>query len=183
MLSLILGGARSGKSAYAEQLALQSGREVVYLATAQAGDAEMQARIAHHQQRRSSHWILHEQSLDLAQALQALDGAQRVILVDCLTLWLSNILFADGAQYAEDGPVQPLRFAAEKQALLSVLPQMQADVILVSNETGMGIVPLSAATRWFVDEAGRLHQALAQLSENVVLVAAGLPLTLKSKAG
>ncbi len=179
MLTLILGGARSGKSAYAEKLALQSGKPVSILATAQALDAEMQARIAHHQSRRPPAWRLVEEPLALAARLQAIDAANSVILVDCLTLWLTNLLYSVPQQ--EHGPVHtPPCLVQERAALLTCLPQLQADVILVSNEVGMGITPIAASARWFVDEAGRLHQALASVVDRVVFVAAGLPLVMKA---
>lgn len=171
MRTLILGGARSGKSAFAERLAEVGGKAVTYVATARAGDAEMCARIAHHRARRPSHWRLSEEPLALADVLRREADAGRLLLVDCLTLWLSNLL-ADA---------DPERFARERQALLDVLPQLPGDVVLVSNEVGMGIVPLGELSRRFVDEAGRLHQALARQCERVLFVAAGLPLVLKGE--
>jgi adenosylcobinamide kinase / adenosylcobinamide-phosphate guanylyltransferase len=169
MPTLILGGARSGKSALAERLASASGREVVYVATAQAGDEEMARRIAHHRARRPASWHSVEEPLALAAALQAHARADRCLLVDCLTLWLSNLL-ADA---------EPERFERERAALLAVLPALPGEIVLVSNEVGLGIVPLGELTRRFVDEAGRLHQALAASCERVLFVAAGLPLALK----
>ena len=169
MRSLILGGARSGKSALAERLAIDSGREVVYIATAQAGDAEMAARIAHHRLRRPQQWLCVEEPLHLADVLREHARADRCIVVDCLTLWLSNLL----------GDADMQGFERERDRLLDVLPGLPGDVLLVSNEVGLGIVPMGELTRRFVDEAGRLHQAIAALSERVVFVAAGLPLVLK----
>jgi len=169
MRTLILGGARSGKSALAERLAIDSGREVVYIATAQAGDAEMAARIAHHRARRPLQWLCVEEPLHLADVLRDHARDDRCILVDCLTLWLSNLL--------GDADVQG--FERERDRLLNVLPDLPGDVLLVSNEVGLGIVPMGELTRRFVDEAGRLHQAVAALSERVLFVAAGLPLALK----
>jgi adenosylcobinamide kinase/adenosylcobinamide-phosphate guanylyltransferase len=169
MRTLILGGARSGKSALAERLAGEGGRQVLYLATAQPGDAEMAARIAHHRARRSSQWLCVEEPLHLADALRAHARADRCILVDCLTLWLSNALGHADAQCYE----------REREQLLTLLPQLPGELLLVSNEVGLGIVPLGALTRLFVDEAGRLHQSIAALSERVLFVAAGLPLALK----
>ncbi|GAA5074054.1 bifunctional adenosylcobinamide kinase/adenosylcobinamide-phosphate guanylyltransferase [Lysobacter panacisoli] len=168
MRSLILGGARSGKSALAERLALQSGREVVYIATARAGDAEMAERIAHHRARRPSHWTSVEEPSALARAMAAHARDERLLLVDCLTLWLSNLLIDDDA-----------RSDAERDALLSALPQLPGEIVLVSNEVGLGVVPMGELSRRFVDEAGRLHQALAAQCERVIFVAAGLPLALK----
>lgn len=169
MRSLILGGARSGKSALAERLATASGREVVYIATAQANDEEMATRIAHHRASRPAHWQSVEETLALAAALQRHARADRCLLVDCLTLWLSNVL----EQYDEG------LFARERDALLEVLPALKGEVLMVSNEVGLGIVPIGALTRRFVDEVGRLHQALAERCERVLFVAAGLPLVLK----
>ncbi|HEY0504070.1 MAG TPA: bifunctional adenosylcobinamide kinase/adenosylcobinamide-phosphate guanylyltransferase [Lysobacter sp.] len=169
MRSLILGGARSGKSALAERIASQSGREVVYVATAQAGDGEMAARIAHHRERRPPHWRCVEEPLALADALRRNAHPERCVLVDCLTLWLSNLLAAS----------DEARFARERDALVELLHALPGEVVMVSNEVGLGIVPMGELTRRFVDEAGRLHQALAQRCERVVFVAAGLPLILK----
>lgn len=168
MRSLILGGARSGKSALAERLALQSGHEVVYIATARAGDAEMAARIAHHRARRPSHWMSVEEPSALALAMTTHARDDRLLLVDCLTLWLSNLLIEGDA-----------RFDDERDAMLSALPQLPGEIVLVSNEVGLGIVPMGELSRRFVDEAGRLHQSLAMRCERVIFVAAGLPLALK----
>ena len=169
MLTLILGGARSGKSALAERLALESGREVVYVATAQALDEEMSERIAHHRARRPAAWTSIEEPIALAAVLREQAREHRLLLVDCLTLWLSNLLGAE----------DPLCFATERAALLDALDVVTGEVVFVSNEVGLGITPLGELTRRFVDEAGRLHQALAQRCDRVVFVAAGLPLTLK----
>jgi adenosylcobinamide kinase/adenosylcobinamide-phosphate guanylyltransferase len=169
MRILILGGARSGKSALAERLASDGRQEVVYIATAQAGDTEMAARIAHHRARRPQQWLCVEEPLHLADVLREHARDDRCILVDCLTLWLSNLL----------GDADMQDFERERDRLLNVLPDLPGDVLLVSNEVGLGIVPMGELTRRFVDEAGRLHQAIAALSERVVFVAAGLPLVLK----
>lgn len=169
MRSLILGGARSGKSALAERWAADSGLAVTYIATSQAGDGEMAERIAHHRARRPSAWACVEEPLALADALRTQAAADRLLLVDCLTLWLSNLLCL------EDGA----RFAKERDALLDVVSTLPGGLILVSNEVGLGIVPMGALSRRFVDEAGRLHQQLASRCERVVFVAAGLPLALK----
>lgn len=171
MVELILGGARSGKSALAEQRARDSGMAVCYLATATAGDGEMSARIEHHRARRPSHWQTLEEPLALAAALQREAAADRLLLVDCLTLWLSNLL--------GDVPVDEARFEAERKALLDCLPVLPGRVILVSNEVGLGIVPMGALSRRFCDEAGRLHQALAQICGRVSFVTAGLSMELK----
>lgn len=171
MHELILGGARSGKSALAERIAAASGRDVVCIATAQAFDDEMAARIAHHRARRPPHWTCIEEPLALAATLRAQAAPGRCLLVDCLTLWLSN-LFGD-----EDAG----RFARERDALLAVLPRLPGHIVLVGNEVGQGIVPLGELARRFVDEAGRLHQALAARCTRVVFVVAGLPMILKGE--
>ncbi|MBV8124059.1 MAG: bifunctional adenosylcobinamide kinase/adenosylcobinamide-phosphate guanylyltransferase [Paucibacter sp.] len=178
--TLILGGARSGKSAYAEKLARDSGKEVVYIATAQAGDSEMTSRIAHHREQRPAGWTTIEEPLQLASVLQASAAPHRVILVDCLTLWLSNLLFSEQTEYPEVGDITlPRQFHEQRAALLDALTTCSSDVILVSNEVGMGIVPFGAVSRCFVDEAGRLNQAVAAVCDRAVFVAAGLPLALK----
>lgn len=169
MRTLILGGARSGKSGLAERLARDSGREVVYIATAQAHDAEMAARISHHRDRRPAHWQSVEEPLALADTLRAYAHPDRCVLVDCLTLWLSNLL----------GDADDKRLGHECEALLDVLPALPGELLFVSNEVGLGVVPMGELTRRFVDEAGRLHQAMAARCERVLFVAAGLPLPLK----
>lgn len=169
MRELILGGMRSGKSRLAEQHAQASGLPVTYLATATVDDDEMRARIAHHQAQRPGYWQLVEEPLVLASALQRHAAAGHCVLVDCLTLWLTNLLCAQ----------DEARLQHEVEALLQILPSLPGFIILVSNETGMGIVPLGELTRRYCDEAGRLHQAVAQCCEKVILTVAGLPLTLK----
>lgn len=179
-LHLILGGARSGKSRHAEQLAQASDLPVSVLVTAHAGDVEMAERIRQHQLQRPAHWQVLETPLALAETLQAHAAPDRLLLVDCLTLWLSNLLL-DGQQGDPDtGPmVLGMQFRQQRQALLDVLPRLPGRIILISNEVGMGIVPMGALTRCFADEAGRLNQAIAAQCQQVTLVAAGLPLTLK----
>lgn len=171
MKELILGGARSGKSDYAEQRALTIDKKHIYLATGTAGDKEMIERIAHHQQRRGAQWQLVEEPVQLANTLQKLDSTDNVILIDCLTLWISNCLI--NPQQSEHD------IEYEKQALLDILPQLRSDIFIVSNEVGSGIVPLGALSRQFVDHSGWLHQALAKICHRVTLVVAGLPLDLK----
>nr|WP_239537902.1 bifunctional adenosylcobinamide kinase/adenosylcobinamide-phosphate guanylyltransferase [Dyella mobilis] len=166
---MILGGARSGKSALAERLAIESGREVVYVATGQAGDEEMAARIAHHRARRPAQWRCVEEPLRLADTLHKQARNDRCILVDCLTLWLSNLL----------GDADPGCLERERGLLLDVLPGLPGEVLMVSNEVGLGIVPMGELARRFVDEAGRLHQSVAAASERALFVAAGLPFVLK----
>ncbi|AVR95332.1 bifunctional adenosylcobinamide kinase/adenosylcobinamide-phosphate guanylyltransferase [Pseudoduganella armeniaca] len=178
--TLVLGGARSGKSAYAERLAAQSGKEVIYVATAAAGDGEMAQRIALHRAQRPAQWKTVEEKLALAQVLATWRAAHRLVLVDCLTLWLSNLLFHDGTVYPDVGAIElPARLHDERAALLAELAEPRGDVIFVSNEVGMGIVPYGAITRAYTDEAGRLNQAVAALCDRAVFVAAGLPLVLK----
>ena len=180
MRTFVFGGARSGKSAYAERIARESGKEVVYIATAQAGDAEMRARIAHHRDRRDASWHTVEEGMRLGQAIAEWSAPHRLVLVDCLTIWLSNLLFSEEREFPEVGAVvPPARFHEERSAFLDALEEAGGDVILVSNEVGMGIVPQGAVSRWFVDEAGRLNQEVAARCEQVMFVAAGLPLKLK----
>lgn len=173
---LILGGARSGKSAYAEAQAAESGLTVTMVVTAHAGDGEMAARIERHRANRPAHWPVVEAPLHLAAALREAAAEDRFIVVDCLTLWLSNLLMdMDDAP----GAALPGLFARERAALLDALPALPGRIALVSNEVGSGVVPMGRLSRVFVDEAGRLHQALARLCPRVTLVTAGLPLALK----
>ena len=179
--TLVIGGARSGKSALAERLAHESGKEVVYVATAQAGDGEMGARIAHHRARRPSDWRTVEESSRLAEVLSRECRPDRLVLVDCLTLWLSTLMLSGAEPLPEVGElVLPPGFERERAALLDLLDTgLGGDLVLVSNEVGMGIVPMGALTRRFVDEAGRLNQEVAARAGRVILVAAGLPLVMK----
>ena len=181
MRELIFGGARSGKSLLAEKRAVESGLPVIYVATAQALDGEMQRRIAHHQARRPATWGLVESPLNLAASLQQHAAPGICLLVDCLTLWLSNLLFAGvAAQQAEAGQgLDCALFDGETRALIDCLPHLPGKIILVSNEVGCGIVPMNAVSRLFADEQGRLNQRVAAVCERVTLVAAGLPLELK----
>ena len=171
MLELILGGARSGKSRLAERLATQSGLAVTYIATSQALDGEMSARIQHHRQRRPADWGLVEEPLELARALRDNAAPGRCLLVDCLTLWLTNLLLCD----------DPQRLDGEREALLECLGELPGRIILVSNETGLGVVPLGELSRRYVDEAGWLHQAIAERCERVTFTVAGLPMPLKGE--
>jgi adenosylcobinamide kinase/adenosylcobinamide-phosphate guanylyltransferase len=166
-VTLVLGGARSGKSAYAEGLIGDRG---LYLATAEAGDAEMAKRIREHRRRRGMGWQTVEEPLDLAGALDRHAGADRPVLVDCLTLWLSNLMAA-----GRD-------VEAETQMLTGRLRTLAGSVVLVSNEVGLGIVPPTPLGRAFRDYAGRLNQRVAAAADRVIFVAAGLPLTLKDSA-
>ena len=181
--TFVFGGARSGKSWYAERLAAASGKSVIYVATAQAGDAEMQTRIAHHRARRESGWTTIEESLALGKVLREWCVPGNLVLVDCLTVWLSNLLFSDNREYPDVGNIEPpARFLLEREALLSAVEEARGGLILVSNEVGMGIIPHGAISRWFVDEAGRLNQAVAARCDRAVWVAAGLPVVLKGQA-
>ncbi|AYN14820.1 MULTISPECIES: bifunctional adenosylcobinamide kinase/adenosylcobinamide-phosphate guanylyltransferase [Pseudomonas] len=172
MRSLILGGARSGKSRLAEQLASASGLPVTYIATSQPLDGEMNERVLLHRQRRPDDWGLIEEPLALAAVLRAEAAEGRCLLVDCLTLWLTNLLMLEDDQ----------RLAEERDALLVCLEQLPGTLILVSNETGLGVVPMGELTRRYVDLAGWLHQAVAERCQRVVLTVAGLPLMLKGPA-
>lgn len=162
-ITLVLGGARSGKSAYAEGLieALGGG---TYLASGQAFDKEMDERINLHRLRRGSLWETVEEPLEIASALVDIKGP---VLVDCLTLWASNLM-ADGRD-----------IESETAALVRILGQVKGPVVLVSNEVGLGIVPDNALAREFRDHAGRINQAVASVAQKVVFVAAGLPLVMK----
>ncbi len=181
--TLLIGGARSGKSALAERRATECeavGAEVVVIATAQALDEEMAARIAAHRAVRPAGWRTVEAPQALATTLQAEDAPNRVLLVDCLTLWLSNLLF-DAETDVEVRALQPSqRWVDERAALLALLPTLRGELILIGNEVGHGIVPMGAGNRLFVDENGRLHQALALHCARVEFVMAGCALALKS---
>ena len=165
-IHLILGGARSGKSLFAEDLAASAERPI-YLATARALDQEMEQRIALHRQRRPPHWLTVEEPLNLTRTLQAYAAPERMILVDCLTMWLSNVL------WERDDPED------EIDRLLDFLPGVSGTVMLVANEVGLGGVPSTESGRTFLDYAGVLHQRIAQYSQSVVLIVSGLPITLK----
>ena len=168
--ALVLGGARSGKSRFAERFACESGLARIYLATATAGDDEMRARIAHHRAQRGDDWRTVEEPLALVDALAREAGEGRVVLVDCLTLWLSNLMHA-----ARD-------VEAASKALADWLRDTRHSVLLVSNEVGLGLVPETPLGRDFRDAQGRLNQAIAAAVPNVAFVAAGLPLWLKRES-
>jgi adenosylcobinamide kinase/adenosylcobinamide-phosphate guanylyltransferase len=169
-LTLVLGGARSGKSRYAEALVTAAAEAGTYIATAEPGDGEMAARITHHRARRGDFWRTIEVPLDLPQAILAHAGPVRPILVDCLTLWLSNLLGA--GRVVEH----------EAEALCGALRDVTGPVVLVANEVGLGLVPDTALGRRFRDEAGRLNQEVAALADRVVFIAASLPLVLKGNS-
>ena len=166
-LTLVLGGARSGKSRFAEQLALNGGQACVYVATAEAFDDEMRTRIAEHRARRGPEWRTVDAPRRLAEAIDAEADPGRVVLVDCLTLWLSNALLAD------------VDIGDEIEGLLAALGRAAGPVVLVSNEVGSGVVPDNALARAFRDHQGRLNAAVAAIADRVTLVVAGLPLDIK----
>jgi len=166
---LILGGVRSGKSRLAEQRARRSALQVVYIATAiAAGDAELEERIREHRLRRPAGWTVVEEPLALGSTLRAHARAERCLIVECLTLWLTNLLCT-----------APDRFEPERLSLLDTLPDLAGEIILVSNETGLGVVPQGELARRFVDLSGELHQRLAAMCDRVTLTVAGLPHLLK----
>ena len=169
-VTLVLGGARSGKSRFAETLVADAAEAGTYIATAEPGDAEMAARIAEHRSRRGPFWRTVEAPLDLAPAILAHAGSGRPVLGDCLTLWLSNVLLA--GRVVEH----------ESETLCAALRDAAGPVVLVANEVGLGLVPETALGRAFRDAAGRLNQAVAAQADRVVFVAAGLPLILKGAA-
>jgi adenosylcobinamide kinase/adenosylcobinamide-phosphate guanylyltransferase len=168
---LILGGARSGKSTFAEKLSLElhqqksSNSQLLYIATATAGDSEMSRRISQHQTRRDAQWRTIEEPIELAETLLKCP-VDATILVDCLTLWLSNCLHQNC-------------WNSQKRKLLDIVAQIPTNIIFVSNEVGSGIVPMGELSRQFVDESGWIHQRLAEQCSDVSLIVAGLPLALK----
>jgi len=165
--TLVLGGARSGKSTFAERLVRDSGLACTFIATATAGDEEMRARIAQHRVERDKDWRTVEEPLAVAEVIARESAADRVILIDCLTLWLSNLMHAGR------------NVEAETRNLLAAISRSRSPLVLVSNEVGLGIVPDTPLGRRFRDEQGRLNQAIAAVVPNVVMIAAGLPLWLK----
>ena len=169
--TLVLGGAASGKSAYAEELTLRLPGTPVYIATAQAFDDEMTDKIAAHRQRRGGVWTTIEEPLELPTAITENGVANTVLLVDCLTLWLSNLMTAERD------------IAAETDTLVDAIRGVQGHIVLVSNELGLGLVPGDELSRRFRDLQGTLNQAVAAATDRVVFVAAGLPMTLKGEPG
>lgn len=167
-LTMVLGGAASGKSAFAESLVVQTGRSRVYLATAQAFDDEMQAKVDRHRDMRGSEWLTVEVPLDPGAALRDIDASQ-IVLLDCATMWLSNQLLAESD------------LAHAQKALLAALSDCPAPVVIVSNEVGLSVVPENALARRFREAQGRLNQALAAQAGLVVNVIAGLPQVLKGQ--
>jgi len=168
MKQLILGGARSGKSALAQRLAVVAGNDVTYVATATADDDEMVARISRHQADRPSHWSLIEEPVALPAILAQLSGDNQTVLIDCLTLWLSNVLGSNNNISIVDDFIEAAK-------------HFNGQLIMVSNEVGQGIVPMGELSRQFVDEAGRLHQLLAACCDRVVMTVAGIPVTIKGE--
>ena len=164
---LVLGGARSGKSRFAEGLALDCAADRHYVATGRAFDDEMRDRIARHRTDRGDGWTTHEEPVDLLGQLRRIDDPSRVVLVDCLTLWVTNLM------------LESHDVAARSAELAAFLPRLKARVILVSNEVGLGIVPENRMAREFRDHAGRLHQQIAASAAEVYFIAAGLPLKMK----
>lgn len=166
-LTFVLGGARSGKSRFAEGLVTSQPNPWVYVATGEARDAEMAERIAHHAARRGPGWVTREVPLALPDLLRESTSSRQPMLIDCLTLWLTNVMLAERDIEAERG------------SLLSALEVATGPIVIVSNEVGLGIVPDNALARAFRDEQGRLNAAVAALADTVVLMAAGLAITLK----
>jgi len=164
---LVLGGARSGKSSFSEKLVLSSGLDADYVATGRAWDDEMRERIREHQSRRGAVWTGHEEPVDLVGLLQKIDDPKRIILIDCLTLWVTNLMMDN-----RDMP-------AEFEALCRHIAVAKAQLVFVSNEVGLGIVPDNRMAREFRDHAGRLHQNVAEVANEVYFIAAGLPLKMK----
>ena len=170
MKHLVLGGVRSGKSAFAQEQVALSGKPVCYVATSQVWDDEMAERIRLHKVNRPSEWQVIEEPLALASVLESLNDPEQAVIVECFTLWLTNLLCLE----------DDVRLAQEKAALLDIVEHFKGDLVLVSSEVGLGIMPMNAMARRFADEAGEMNQLLAKLTNRVTLVAAGLPMPLKS---
>ena len=168
---LVTGGARSGKSAYAEQRAGELGSRRLYLATAEAKDEEMALRIAEHQKRRGSEWVTIEEPIELADVLLARRNQIDCAVVDCLTLWLSNLLIRSAKNYVEE----------KVETLINVLPHLDFHVVLVTNEVGWGIVPDNPLAHQFRDLAGWVNQRMAAIATEVILTVAGIPLVAKKQ--
>ena len=168
-VTLVLGGARSGKSRYGEVLVEKAATHALYLATAEARDQEMAERILRHRARRGARWTTIEETVALMDRLRTEARGDRPILVDCLTLWLANLMEA-GRDIEH-----------ETAALVAALPELRGPVIFIANEVGLGIVPENALARAFRDHAGRLNQMIAACADRVVFIAAGLPLILKDR--
>ena len=169
MKTLVLGGVRSGKSQLAEDMATAGDLKVSYIATARVGDAEMRERIDLHRARRPSNWVSHEEPVQLAAALRQLARIDGCLLVDCLSLWVTNLLLDEDAARIDD----------EIAALLDFVPVCPGELIFVSTEANMGVVPMGELSRRYCDRMGLLHQDIARLSDRVILTVAGLPHYLK----
>tara|TARA_B100000029_G_C17397007_1_gene895584 strand:+ start:433 stop:951 length:519 start_codon:yes stop_codon:yes gene_type:complete len=168
MITLILGGARSGKSRFAEKLATETNLCVVYVATATPSDNEMSLRINNHRKKRSKTWTTVEEPLAIARVIKN-HCHNKCIIVDCLTLWITNLLLEPNDD----------RLSKEKKELMYCLNKTKSDILLVSNETNSGVIPIDPLSRRFCDEIGFLHQEIADIADNVILMVAGLPHTLK----
>lgn len=166
-IDLVLGGARSGKSLFAENLVLKTGLKATYIATAQAFDEEMQTRISLHQKRRSDFWRIVECPIELCSAIENYNDQKNIILIDCLTLWLSNLMLGD------------YNVEIYFDCLLKYFENNQAHIVFVANEVGLGIVPDNKLARQFRDFSGQLNQKIAHHADNVYFIAAGLPMQLK----
>ena len=171
MNTLILGGVRSGKSRLAETLALASKRSVTYIATASGDDASMTARIALHRERRPAQWGNVEEKINLAKVIEANSAVDTCLLIDCLSLWMTNLLMA------EDDAL----LSAQTEAFLDSLESTNAEIIMVSSESGMGVIPMGELSRRYCDLIGGLHQQIAAASERVILTVAGIPHALKGE--
>ena len=169
MKTLILGGVRSGKSQLAETLAQQSGLAVTYIATASGDDEAMAARILLHRQRRPEQWRSIEEKIHLAQSIQSVAAANTCLLIDCLSLWLTNLLLSEDETLIDN----------EINALLTCLTETPGEVIMVSSESNMGVIPMGELSRRYCDMIGQLHQQVATVSDRVIMTIAGLPHTLK----
>ncbi len=187
MITLILGGARSGKSSFAEKKAQKiGGNEVIYLATAEAKDDEMKERIKHHQQQRNDNWQTLEEPLFVGEVLSSL-SEKEVVLIDCITVYISNLLFVDlneEKDKSNDSNSQEINFRDKEKIIMEKMKKLVAatknkNVILVSNELGMGVVPSTKVGREFRDIAGRVNQYLAKKADEVYITIAGLPVELK----
>lgn len=166
-VTLVLGGARSGKSRFAESLILQTGKRPVYIATAEPFDDEMRERIKLHREDRGTRWKTLEAPIELVRGIKNESGPERAILVDCLTVWLSNLM-----AHSRD-------IKAPCDTLVYLLKEPRSDIVLVASEVGLGIVPDNRLAREFRDHAGKLNQAIAAIADKVYFIAAGLPITLK----
>jgi adenosylcobinamide kinase/adenosylcobinamide-phosphate guanylyltransferase len=166
-VTLVLGGARSGKSRHAEGLARRHNGRLIYIATAQITDDEMGLRIERHREDRGAKWATVEAPLDLVNALHEADHASAFILIECITVWINNLIY-----HERD-------VASEVKRLCAALTELRGRIVIVANEVGLGIVPDNALARAFRDEAGRANQALAEVADEVLFIAAGLPMTLK----